>query len=486
MNGMFSLPPAPPPYPMDAFPIVVREAGFELMRNVQAPDALIGMGLISAISLACQSVIDVKLPTGQVRPTSQNLLIVAESGERKSTVYSMLHKPFSEWDSTAQRALGAKMAQYQIELDVWQAKNKGIRRSISKLVSKGESTDEMDWQLAAQTEAKPIKPRLRYFLRQDMTAKAIMEALEGDGESIAITTDEGHVLFQSAAMSHLGLLNRLWDSPEVLPLDRAGREQIMAMNPRVSVSIMSQPAPLKAYMKKRGAVAKGSGHWARYLVGWPASKKGFRWVNTNELVWECLPKFHERIRELLELYRSMIESGHVKRESLEFSDDAKSRWFDLAVQTEQMLRQGEYLSDIDDFASKLMEILGRLAAALQYFGGEGGKITLDTLERAFTLVRWHLDEFKHLFSPQFVMPQDQVDAHAVVKYLRTRIWLGPSSDTIVAKNHVLHSGPVRDRARLNAALGLIELWGGVLVGVAPKDKKSYVRLLNPYFGSIAV
>lgn len=485
MNGMFSTPLAPPPYPMDAFPVIVREAGFELMRNVQAPDAMIGMGLISAISLACQSVIDVKLPTGQVRPVSQNLLIVAESGERKSTVYSMLHKPFSELDMNAQRTFEAKLAHYEAELDVWQAKNKGIRRAISKAASKGESTVELDAQLAAQAEVKPKVPRLRYFLRQDITAKAIMEALQGNGESIAITTDEGHVLFQSAAMSHLGLLNRLWDSPEVLPLDRAGREQIMAMDPRVSVSIMTQPAPLKAYMEKRGSIAKGNGHWARYLVGWPASKQGFRWVNPNELVWDHLPKLHDRIRELLELYRSMIESGKIKREIVEFSDDAKSRWFELAVQTEQMLRQGEYLNDINDFASKLMEILGRLAAALHYFGGEGGKITLDTLERAFTMVRWHIDEFKHLFSPKFVMPQDQVDAQAVVNYLRTRIWLGPNSDTIVAKNRVLGNGPVRDRDRLNAALELIEVWGGVHVGVAPKDKKSYIRLLNSYFGNIA-
>ncbi|OZB70775.1 MAG: hypothetical protein B7X33_02590, partial [Lysobacterales bacterium 13-68-4] len=391
MNGMFSDPRALPPYPMDAFPVIVREAGFELIQNVQAPDALIGMGLISAISLACQSLIDVKLPNGQVRPVSQNLLIVAESGERKSTVYSLLHRPFSEWDTNAQRAFVTKMERYQGELDAWRAKNKGLSRAISKAASKSESTVELNEQLLAHAEVKPKMPRLRCFLRQDITAKAIMEALQGDGESIAITTDEGHLLFQSAAMSHLGLLNRLWDSPEVLPLDRAGGDQILAMNPRVSVSIMTQSAPLRAYMEKRGSVAKGSGHWARYLVGWPATKQGSRWVNQNELVWEHLPKFHERVGELLEQYRTMIEPGKVTREIIEFSDDAKSRWFDLAIQTEQMLRQGEYLSDITDFASKLMEILGRLAAALHYFNGEVGKITLDTLERAFALVRWHVD-----------------------------------------------------------------------------------------------
>jgi len=484
MNGMFPKPLAPVPYPLDAFLVIARETGFELIRNVQAPDAMVGMALINAISMACQGLIDVKLPTGQVRPVSQNLLIVAESGERKSTLASLLLAPFREADTRAIMTHGFKMAKYQAELDAWQAKNKGLRRAITKASSKGEGTDVLDTELAEHAKLKPTVPRLRYFLRQDITAKAIMEALQGDGESIAITTDEGHMLFQSAAMSHLGLLNRLWDSPEVLPLDRAGKEQILAMNPRVSVSIMTQKAPLQAYLEKRGSVAKGSGHWARYLIGWPTSTQGYRWVNPSEQLWEHLPIFHARISELLVEYQTMIESGKVERELIEFSDDAKARWFALAAETERMLREGEYLSDINDFASKVMEILARLAAAMHYFVGEGGKVTLDTLERAFAIIRWHVEEYKHLFSPQFVVPQDQIDAQAIANYLRLHLWLGPSSDTFVPKNHVRRNGPVRDKARLNDALELLAAQGAVEVGVAPKDKKTYVRLMNHFFGSM--
>ena len=484
MNGLFPKPLAPIPYPLDAFLVVVREAGYELSRNVQAPDAMVGMALINAISMACQGLIDVRLPTGQVRPVSQNLLLVAESGERKSTLASLLLAPFREADLQAITSHHLRMVQYQAELDAWQAKNRGVRRAISKASSQGKDTSQLDAELAEHGTRKPSVPRLRYFLRQDITAKAIMEALQGDGESIALTTDEGHMLFQSSAMSHLGLLNRLWDSPEVLPLDRARKEHILAMNPRVSVSIMTQKAPLQAYLEKRGSVAKGSGHWARYLVGWPASTQGYRWVNPQEQTCEHLPVFHTRIKELLAAYKSMIESGEIKREQIEFSDDAKARWFGLAAETERMLREGEYLSDINDFASKVMEILARLAASMHYFGGEGGKITLDTLERAFTIIRWHIEEYKHLFSPQFVVPQDQIDAQAIANYLRSHLWRGPSSDTFAPKNHVRRNGPVRDKTRLNDALELLAAQGAVEVGVAPKDKKTYIRLMNPFFGSM--
>lgn len=484
MNGPFST--SLVPYPLEAFLVLVRDVGYELRQNVQAPDALVGMALINAISMACQGLIDVKLPTGQVRPVSQNLLLIAESGERKSTVDALLFAPFRVADKKAVVSYGSKLEEYQAALDGWKSKNKGMHRAIAAAESKGLSTSELVEKLLDHAKLKPKPPRLRYFLREDITPKAIMEALQGDGESIAISTDEGQILFKSAAMAHLGLLNRLWDSPEVLPLDRAGKEQILAMNPRVSVSIMTQEAVLKEYLDKRGSVAKGSGHWARYLVGWPVSTMGYRVVNPNEAIWEHLPLLHRRIDELLELYRAKVESGNIAREVVEFSDDAKARWFELAIQTEQMLRQGEYLSDINDFAAKVTQIMARLAAVMHYFSGDGGKITLDTLERAFAIIRWHVDETKRLFSPQFTMPQDQVDAQAVMMYLRTHTWLGPNSDTFIPKNKLLRNGPVRDRARLNAALELMVMWGAVCVGVSPKDKKSYVQLLNVYFCNVGL
>ena len=99
-----------------------------------------------------------------------------------------------------------------------------------------------------------------------------------------------------------------------------------------------------------------------------------------------------------------------------------------------------------------MEILARLAAALHYFGGEGGRITLDTLERSFAIINWHIGAYKALFSPQFVVPQDQLDAQAIAQYMRLHSWGGPTSDTYVPKNHLRRNGPVRDKTRLNAAL----------------------------------
>lgn len=53
-------------------------------------DVMTSMTLIEAVSKACQVVIDVKIPEGQVSPVSHNYLVVTNSGERKSTVDSIV------------------------------------------------------------------------------------------------------------------------------------------------------------------------------------------------------------------------------------------------------------------------------------------------------------------------------------------------------------------------------------------------------------
>jgi hypothetical protein len=243
---------------------------------------------------------------------------------------------------------------------------------------------------------------------------------------------------------------------------------------------------LKTYCEKRGKLAKGSGHWARYLVGFPLTTKGTRWVALDEPMWEHLPKFHVRIRELLVQLQEMMASGKIEREVIEFSEDAKARWIQQANNTEWMIRPGEYMSDIDDFASKTMELVARLAASMHYFAGDGGKISLDTLERAIEIVAWHVDEFKRLFSHQPVIPQEQTDANKVAMWLRTHTWRGWGSQSWIAKNDLLRYGPVRNRDRLNAALGILNDQFATWLGQNPKNKQWFVNLQDQFFAGMAV
>lgn len=431
---------APPLYPIAAFPLILREAAWELQAFIQAPDAMIAMALEAAMSIACQGLADVKLPTGQIRPCSLNLLCIGESGERKSTIDSLVFKPLYAHDMAA-----------AIEHE--------------KAVKGG------------------YTPRLRRFIRQNSTERALGESAQGNGESLGVILDEGDGL-RSRAMSAFMLVNKLADGAPLITIDRAGSDLLLIMNPRVTVSIMTQLAPLQAFLRKRGDLARGTGFWARYLVGWPLSTQGYRATMIGEPIWTHLPKFHARLEELVQQYAERIVKGPIDRLVIEFTDDAKARWFALSANLEWMLRPGEYYHDINDFASKSMEIMGRLAALFHFFSGETGKITVDTLERALTVVQWHGSEFKRLFSPEFAVQQHQVDAVALLRYLRERVWRGPNSQTSVAKNHLLRFGPIRKRDQLNAAIHWLESFNAIWIGTVPETKQKFVCLSDPYFAAL--
>jgi len=173
--------------------------------------------------------------------------------------------------------------------------------------------------------------------------------------------------------------------------------------------------------------------------------------------------------------------GDVEPEILEFDDDARAIWITVSNRIEEQLQPLQYLSDIKDFASKYMEIAGRIAALFHKFAKQEGKISVDTLNRAGQIVDWHLHEFKRIFSPktQYSVPPGLVDAEILEDYLYRMYWLRAAS--AAPKNDVLKSGPIRPVKRLNTALVFLGMQSRVRAATGP-DGKIYIELNPHYFG----
>lgn len=384
-------------YPMGAFHLLVQEAAQEVCRHVQAPDALIGMSFLAVMSATCQGLIDVKLPTGQIRPVSLNLFAIAESGERKTAVDDRVAKPLHDHLAKRQRAYDNAKDDFEYNQEFWKDSHRALMKKRLALVNKGQATEQITQRLLEHRRSKPVPPRMRRIIRKDLTKRSFVDALHGDGESIALMSSEGGVLLDSEAMRQLALLNSAWDGA-ALSLDRANDDHALAQNPRVTISIMAQPTVFQDYMARRGPQARGTGLLARCLVGWPSSTQGYRGVTRDEPTWDKLGLFHARAEQLLDEYDQHLITGKPERSVVTFTAEAKQRWFNLAEETERRTHPQGDLHDIKDFASKSCEIAGRIAAVMHHFTGQEGSITVDTLERAIAILRWHTSEFLRLFS----------------------------------------------------------------------------------------
>jgi len=466
-----------PRYPIEAFPVIIRNAINEVWEHIKAADALVCMAMLESMSTSAQGLYDVRLPSGQCRPVSLNVLAIADSGDRKTSVHNVVAAPLYDFDRERLKKHKLALQTHAADYAIWKLVDNCLRRKIAQALDNDESISEFSRELSEHMAKEPIVPKERRIMRQDATGRSVMDALEGDGESIAFICDEGEVIIKGGALRLMGLLNKAWDGAPMLTLDRSNGVSVAVCNPRVVVSLMVQYPVLQDLLDKRGKVLRGSGFWARYLIGYPESTIGKHHVfNLDQKKLVHLPKFHERMRELLDEFAQRIDDGNlIKHTELEFSDDAKALWLDVGNQIESMLHPLGYLHDIKDFASKSLEIAGRVAALLHVFSKQEGKISKDTLNSAVTIMGWHQQEFKRIFSPQSI-PQEQLDAQVLEYYLTANYWSRGFSSA--QKNLVLRNGPVRPAACLDAALNCLVNKGVVWMGVTIGSKRTHYINLN--------
>lgn len=448
-------------YPMFRLTPRLYKAAMEVADLVKCTDIIASTSTLNAANLAVCSNTDWKHPaTGKIHSSALYSTIIAVSGDRKTTADLFACGPISDLDSKNILAHADKIKAYKPAHATWASINAGLLSRVKRLARIGEDTTAAEADVLAHAALEPSVPTLHRLIRQDITKRAVFEALEGDGLVVTFLVDDAQIFLEGDIMRHLGVLNKLWDGVRLLTYDRAKHDSIIVHNPRVTISIMVQPAVLSKFLRKHGAIAHGSGHLARYLFARSPSIQGYRDpVAINPELRDLIP-FHNRIIELLQRYLEKAMTTPIQRDVLEFDDNAKLEWFQIAGRVEDELKPGNFLSDIGDFASKYMDIVGRIATTLHVFEEIPGKISLDTLCRAESIAYWHLNEYKMIFSTDMQRTEEDIDAESVYGYLYERYFR--RNCMAVSKNYIRRRCGVRGE-RYYRALDHLVAMGAVSI-----------------------
>jgi len=467
----------PNPYPLLSFPLGTYKAARELMDHVQCTDVIAGTSTLTPMSASVGCNADWKHPgTGRVHSSALYSIILGVSGDRKTSADSLACGAIYDLDSEAILRHAENIKAFKTAHASWLSINAGLLSRIKKFAHAGTDTTKADAELQIHAALEPIEPCLKRLTRQDITVRAVFEALEGDRQAVAFLVDEGQIFLESNIMRHVGVLNKIWDGASLLTYDRAKNDSIVVRNPRATISIMVQPAVLSKFLAKHGAITHGSGHWARYLIARSPSIQGYRDPATINPELVDLVPFHNRIVELLVRYLEKSKDTAFQRDVLEFDDNAKLLWFHIASNVEDDIKPGRYLSDIGDFASKYMDIVGRISAILHYFEDMPGKISRDTLARAEEIASWHLHEYKQVFSLENQRSPEQIDADTVYGYLYSRCFR--RNRMSVSKNYVRQHCGVRGERYYRA---LDELISCSAIGIQYGKNNTQMIELNPNF-----
>lgn len=442
------------PYPLDALRGAIGAAVHEYQAYGQQPVALVASSALAVVSLAAQGLADVARDERLTGPLSLNFLIIAQSGERKTAADKALGAALGEWERERADAMRDDIKRNGTALDAWAAEQDGLKAAIkSAMRKKPDEADKLRQRLMEHALEKPaelIAPRLRY---EDVNPQSLAFMLAAGHPSAALWSDEGGMVTGSLGMgkdSLLGFisgLNRLWDGGAIHH-DRKQAQSVHLEGRRLTVSLMVQPLVLRELTTRGGGLTRGSGFLARYLVAAPLSTMGGRLYHEAPQGMPRLAAFHQRIHELLDTNLPLDDQGRLCPPLLRLTAGAFSIWREYHDEIECELKPlGEYAT-VCDFAAKSAENAVRIAGCLHVFEGAQGPIPHETMRRAATLARWYLREALRVLDVL-----DEPQAWADARLLDA--WLVEAGDRPIRDVLRLGPGPLRDKARRNAAIEVL-------------------------------
>ncbi len=445
----------PEPYPLDALPDTIRAAVIEVQAFTKAPVPMVAGAALAALSLAIQSYVDIRRADKLHGPVGLFLLTIADSGERKSTCDSFFTSAIRDYQAEQAELAKPDQEKFRAKLSAWEAKRAGILDAIKQASKASKPTASIERDLQQHEQDKPEPPRVPKLLRGDDTPENLAFVLAREWHSAGAISAEGGIIFGShgmgaeSAMRNLALLNILWDGG-ALDIGRRSKESFTVQGARLTVALQVQEPTLREFLAKSGALARGTGFLARFLVALPESTQGFRPFTEAPANWPHLAEFNRRISSILNQPAPIDDSGALTPAMMTLAPKAKAAWINYHDAIESELASGGELYDVRDVASKSADNAARLSALFQVFEhGTGGAVGLDCFEGASRIAAWHLHESRRFFG-ELALPAELADAARLdtwlIEYCRRKSTLS------VVKNYVRQHGPLRDGKRLDAAI----------------------------------
>src|SRR5579885_947499 len=438
------------PYPTQYLPTIVREAVIAYHQYGKQPISLIACSALASISLSCQSLANVARDRLLISPVSLYFILLAESGERKSSVDHAFSQAIRQWEQHARNKLEPRVQLAKTRHQTWFAEKMGTLSQIRRSTANGENVKELEDDYLEIMEREPIIPILPELFFEDVTQEALVLQISDGWPSASLWSDEGALVLNSHGMQNntakfVALLNRLWDG-KPFTAHRKTSKNLTVSNRRLTVSLMMQPLILQQMLAKNNGINRQSGFMARSLMVFPDSAMGERFYQEPSDSQTALSSFHQRIIDCLNESLTLDKDGCHELPTLHFSDQAKAMWVSFFNEIEANL--SDKWACIKDFASKAAENTARLSALLYLFSGEEGQIGCEVTEQAIEIIRWHLCETRRIF---FSRPRSSQHADAI-KLLE---WINEKSFSSTSPRFIQQYSPIREKQRRDKAIQML-------------------------------
>jgi len=452
----------PGEFPVHALPPIMQAAVFDLVAKTQSPLAIVVSAVIASAGLAAQAEADASRPNCKPSPIGPFIVVLASSGERKSSVTKRAFAAHAKFEGIVQQQMDQQIAGFEASSMEWAIVLASIRADMKKATKKGQSTDALLSDLKAHLMKQPKRPLTPNVTFSDVTPEALAKSMTSKWPSVGLISDEGDGLLNGRAMQHMHLLTQAWDG-DPLHIDRADGSVEPVADPRMTMLAMIQPELFAKFMRRKGKEAHDLGLFARTLITYPVSTQGRRYNDPagGLVATDGLEAFDARIFQILTKVWSSGRGGNFERQTIAFSKEASVHWIKLGNWVESQCVPDGLYGRTTAYASKIADNVARMAALFAYFDGDRFEISLEDVQRAEAVVGFYSKEHLRLFFPPPLVPMApaQVDAYALQAWLAKRV-ISQGSFRFY-RRAVRQNGPLRCKDRLVAALHWLSSEGKV-------------------------
>lgn len=430
----------------------------EITHSTKAPFDMVASIGLAVISTVVQHHCRMKMKVNMEGPTSLYVIIVAESGERKTAVQNLLFKPVAEIERKWAEQASQRAREHKVQQAMWKEKVGALRRMLQKAVSKGKPTDDIEKQLCAVLTEEPQLIPGRKLLYVDTTAEGLLAGMNESSLAGATSATLVHDEFGQFCDGHMArrlpLLNALWSGSDCV-VDRKTSPSFTLTNTALSILLQAQPAVFQRFMGKQGEQARGNGFMARVLLASPMSTQGSRFENGFTAECPSLDWFYKRCEQLLQ---------REEPRTLRFSPQAQDEWNRVANHYEYQMNPGGLFFGARDFASKAAENIARIAANFHAFlVDDSDEVSSEMLWHACNMMTWYGNQFLSLMAAHNPINEQERDLAELENWIRTT--LQNKGWNFMLKSFLIQYGPsrLRSKGKIDLLLGIISSYGRLSV-----------------------
>ena len=450
--------PSAEPYPCDALGEVLGPVARAIHDATQAPLAICAQSVLATACLCVQAHVNVELPTGDVKPVSEYLITIAESGERKTAADERALGGVRRHEEELKQKFSTAWRNYENDKEAFE-------KQRQKVLADRQNTTRESKRLALDGLGDGAEPPPQpVLICPEPTYEGLVRLLrEGHGFCGIFSSEGGmfiggHGMTEEAKLRTISGLSEMWDGNPIKRI-RGGDGIVVLLGRRVALHLLLQPAVADRVFGDPLLVQQGI--LSRVLAVMPAPAAGarpYRDLGSEEI--SRISGFSRQVKEILETASPSVEGDFrtLSPRTMKLSADARQLWVQFHDHIEGLLAPSGDLAPIKHLANKAPEHAARVAAIIEAFEDlSSDAVGSDKMKAGIELIEHYLAEALRIYasikdSPELRLAEETLE------------WLSQRSESLFSVPDLYQRGPhaIRSAKKAKTILALLQEHGWIV------------------------